>query len=287
MILGDWQLDTINGGTFSIDGGVAFGVVPKPLWSNVITPDANNRVRLGANCLLARNGRHTVLIDAGYGDKYGKLDRNFWELENGNPVVDGLAALSVSPEDVDLVVMTHLHWDHAGGLTRYAAQGTAAQGILVPTFPNARCVIGRDEWDDALGQAPELETAYPLQNLKPLVEAGVVDLIDGNEEIVPGVRARQTGGHTRGHLAYLIESAGQAAFFIGDVCATTLHLHPMWNLSYDTFPLTTRRVKPQLLGEAADGNWWVIWPHDIRTPAARLQRHAKRGFEVVDRRERL
>ncbi len=116
MNLGNWQLDTINGGTFSIDGGVAFGVVPKPLWSNVITPDANNRVRFGANCLLARNGRHTVLFDAGYGDKYGKLDRNFWELEDGNPVLESLAALGVTPEDIDLIVMTHLHWDHAGGL---------------------------------------------------------------------------------------------------------------------------------------------------------------------------
>ncbi len=282
MNLGNWQLDSINGGTFSIDGGVAFGVVPKPLWSNVIAPDANNRVRLGANCMLARDGRHTVLVDAGYGDKYGKLDRNFWELEEGNPVLDSLAALGVRPEDVDLVVMTHLHWDHAGGLTRYGGQRT-----IVPTFPNARCVIGRDEWDDALGQSPELETAYPLQNLTPLADAGLVDLIDGDEEIVPGLRARPTGGHTRGHLAFSFTSAGQTAFFIGDVCATTLHLHPMWNLSYDTYPLVTRKVKPQLLGEAADGNWWVIWPHDIRTPAARVRRHAKRGFEVVDRRERL
>lgn len=282
MNLGNWQLDTINGGTFSIDGGVAFGVVPRPLWSNVIAPDANNRVRLGANCLLARDGRHTVLIDAGYGDKYGKLDRNFWELENGDPVLDSLAALGVMPEAVDLVVMTHLHWDHAGGLTRYDSRRA-----IVPTFPNARHVIGRDEWDDALSQAPELETAYPLANLTPLADAGLVDLIDGNEEIVPGLRARHTGGHTRGHLAFLIESNAQTAFFIGDVCATTLHLHPMWNLSYDTFPLVTRKVKPQLLGEAADGDWWVIWPHDIRTPAARLQRHPKRGFEVIDRRERL
>jgi glyoxylase-like metal-dependent hydrolase (beta-lactamase superfamily II) len=282
MNLGNWQLDTINGGTFAIDGGVAFGIVPRPLWSNVIAPDANNRVRLGANCLLARDGRHTVLVDAGYGDKYGKLDRNFWELEPGNPIVDNLAALGVRPEDVDLVVMTHLHWDHAGGLTRWAERGA-----VVPTFPNARYVIGRDEWEDALGQSPELETAYPLLNLTPLADAGLVDLIDGDEEIVPGLRARQTGGHTRGHLAFTFASAGQTAFFIGDVCATTLHLHPMWNLSYDTYPLITRKVKPQLLGEAADGNWWVIWPHDIRTPAARLQRHAKRGFEVVDRRERL
>ena len=101
------------------------------------------------------------------------------------------------------------------------------------------------------------------------------------------VCARHTGGHTRGHLALAFESGGQTALFIGDVCATTFHLHRMWNLSYDTYPLVTRKIKPQLLGEAADGGWWVIWPHDIKTPVARLMRHPKRGFEVVERRERL
>jgi glyoxylase-like metal-dependent hydrolase (beta-lactamase superfamily II) len=278
MNLGNWQLDSINGGTFSIDGGVAFGIVPRTLWGKIMPPDENNRVRLGANCVLARDGRHTLLIDAGYGSKYTALDRGFYELEKGNPVVDGLASLGVNPDDIDTVVLSHLHWDHAGGATQYNAQRT-----LVPTFPRARYVIGRIEWEDATSQVPELKTAYPMQNLTPLSDAGVVVLVEGNSEIVPGLRAMITGGHTRGHLALKFESGGQAALFIGDVCATSMHLHRMWNLSYDTYPLVTRRIKPRLLGEVADERAWVIWPHDVRTVAARLERHPQRGFEVVDR----
>lgn len=282
MNLGNWQLDSINGGTFSIDGGVAFGIVPKTLWAKLMPPDEKNRVRLGANCVLARDGRHTLLIDAGYGSKYSALDRGFYELEQGNPVLDNLAALGVAPEDIDIVVLSHLHWDHAGGATIYNGHRT-----LVPTFSRARYLIGRIEWEDATSRAPELVTAYPMQNLTPLADAGVVELIEGDAEIVPGLRAMLTGGHTRGHLALKFESTGQTALFIGDVCATSLHLNRMWNLSYDTYPLVTRRIKPQLLGEAADSEAWVIWPHDVKTVAARLNRHPQRGFEVVDRKGRL
>jgi glyoxylase-like metal-dependent hydrolase (beta-lactamase superfamily II) len=282
MNLGNWQLDSVSGGAFSIDGGVAFGIVPRTLWGKLMPPDENNRVRLGANCVLARDGRQTILIDTGYGDKYSALDRNFWSLETGSPVLEGLARLGVNAADVHLVVLSHLHWDHAGGATQLDAQGR-----LVPTFPRARYVTGRIEWQDALSQAPELLTAYPLQNLQPLGEANVIELIEGNTQIVPGLTAIHTGGHTRGHMALKFESAGQQAMFIGDVCATSLHLHRMWNLSYDTYPLVTRRIKPRLLGEVADDGAWIIWPHDTRTVCARLERHPHRGFEVVDRRAQL
>jgi glyoxylase-like metal-dependent hydrolase (beta-lactamase superfamily II) len=282
MNLGNWQLDSINGGKFSIDGGVAFGVVPRTLWGKLMPPDETNRVRLGANCVLARDGRQTLLIDTGYGSKYSALDRGFWLLEQGSPVVDSLASLGVTPEDVDTVVLSHLHWDHAGGATSYNDQRQ-----LIPTFPRARYIAGRIEWEDATSQVPELMTAYPMQNLRPLAEAGVVTLIEGNSEVVPGLQAIITGGHTRGHMALKFASGGQRAMFIGDVCATSLHLHRMWNLSYDTYPLVTRRVKPRLLGEIADENAWILWPHDVKTVAARLERHPQRGFEVVDRKERL
>jgi glyoxylase-like metal-dependent hydrolase (beta-lactamase superfamily II) len=281
MNLGNWQLDTVDGGTLSLDGGVVFGIVPKTLWLNVITPDENNRVRLRNNCLLARDGRHVVLVDTGYGSKYGPLDRRFYEMDDGNPVLDSLARLGVAADHIDTVVFTHLHFDHAGG-----ASHRNGNGPPVPTFTRARHVVGRLEWEDATSQAPELETAYPIENLTPLAEAGLVELIEGGHEIVPGLRARVTGGHTRGHMALLFESAGQSALFIGDVCASSAHLHRMWNLSYDTYPLVTRRVKPQLLAEAAAGNWWVFWPHDPKVAAARLASHPTRGLQLVDPRER-
>ena len=282
MNLGNWQLDTVDGGWLSLDGGVTFGIVPKALWGKLLTADENNRVRLRNNCLLARDGRHTVLVDTGYGGKYGPLDRRFYEMDEGNPVLDSLARLGVSPDDVDTVVLSHLHFDHAGGCTHYA-DGRR----LVPTFARARHVIGRLEWEDATSRAAELETAYPIENLTPLADAGVVELIEGGTPILPGLQARLTGGHTRGHMSLVFESGGQTAMFIGDICATSMHLHRMWNLSYDTFPLDTRRTKPQLLAEAAAGNYWVCWPHDPRVAAARLVNQGPRGFDVVDPRERI
>ena len=232
MNLGNWQLDTVDGGWLSLDGGVTFGIVPKALWGKLLPADENNRVRLRNNCLLARDGRHTVLVDTGYGGKYGPLDRRFYEMDEGNPVLDSLARLGVSPDDVDTVVLSHLHFDHAGGCTHYA-DGRR----LVPTFARARHVVGRLEWEDATSRAAELETAYPIENLTPLADAGAVELIEGGTPILPGLQARLTGGHTRGHMSLVFESGGQTAMFIGDICATSMHLHRMWNLSYDTFPL--------------------------------------------------
>jgi len=174
-----------------------------------------------------------------------------------------------------------LHFDHVGGATRLDPQRR-----LVPTFPRARYVIGRLEWEDATGGALELETAYP-DNLTPLTETGQAVLVEGDAEIVPGLRARLTGGHTRGHLSLVFESGGQTALYIGDLCPTTAHLRQMWCLAYDTYPLDTRRNKPQLLGEAAEGQWLVLWPHDPKVAAGRVVRHPKREFDVVELRKRL
>jgi glyoxylase-like metal-dependent hydrolase (beta-lactamase superfamily II) len=277
MHVGDWQVQTINGGSFWIDGGVMFGIVPRTLWSQVIAPDEANRIRCGGHCLLARNGRHTVLVDAGYGGKYGQLDRRFYGMEPGEPLLASLAQCGVTPEQVDYVLFSHLHFDHAGGATRYDDRRR-----LVPTFPKARHVIGRWEWDDAVRATPELQTAYNSDNLLPLDQAGLVDLVDGNAEILPGLRMRITGGHTRGHMAILIQSAGQTVAFLGDMCPSRAHLRRMWHTAYDQFPLDTRRTKPVWLGQAADEQWLVVWNHDPQMAVGRVQRHPRREFDVVD-----
>lgn len=282
MNLGNWQLDTVDGGAFSLDGGVVYGVVPRTLWEKSTPPDEQNRLRFRNNCVLARDDRHTLLIDAGYGGKHLPLDRAFYQMDDGEPLPANLAALGVEPDDVDTVVFTHLHFDHVGGAVRRDLKSR-----LVPAFPRARHIVGRIEWEDATGRAPELQTAYPMENLAPLAESARVECIEGGAPIVPGLRARLTGGHTRGHLALVFESGGQTALAIGDLCPTTCHLHPLWNMAYDTHPLETRRVKPQLLAEACEGGWWVLWPHDAKVAAARLARQGKRGFHAVDLYERL
>lgn len=282
MHLGNWEISIVNGGSFAIDGGVMFGVVPKTLWSQVIAPDELSRIRCAGHCLLARDGRHTVLVDTGYGGKYDLLDRRFYAMEPGEPLLESLAALKVAPEDVDTVVFSHLHFDHAGGATRYDDRRR-----LVPTFPKARHVVSRWEWEDAVHMAPEVQTAYNADNLLPLEQARLVELIGGNEEVVPGLRARVTGGHTRGHMALMFESNGDTVTFAGDIVPSTAHLRRMWHTAYDTYPLDTRRAKPVWLGQAADNGWLVVWNHDPYTPASRVERHPKREFIPVDCRQTL
>jgi glyoxylase-like metal-dependent hydrolase (beta-lactamase superfamily II) len=282
MYLGDWQLDTLSGGAHLIDGGVMFGVVPRTLWAGVAAPDELNRVRCANHCVLARNGRQTVLVDTGYGGKYGALDRKFYALEPGEPLLESLATFGLAPADVDTVVLSHLHFDHVGGCTRYDDQRR-----LVTTFPRAQHVVGRMEWEDATGGAAESQSAYASENLQPLEASGRLVLVDDGAEVLPGLHACLTGGHTRGHLALRFESAGQTALFISDFCPTTAHVRQMWCTAYDTYPLETRRRKPQILAEAAEGNWWILWYHDPRVAASRLQRHARREFAVIDPQPRL
>ncbi len=277
MHLGNWQLDSLNGGLFWLDGGVMFGVVPRTIWKNVAPPDELNRIQCANNCVLARDGRHTVLIDTGYGGKFAKLDRRFYQMEEGEPLIASLAALGVAPEDIDTVVFSHLHFDHVCGATRFDDQQRR-----VPIFGRARHFVGRLEWEDATGRAPELETAYPMEDILPLYEAGLMHVVEDGQEIVPGLRCQITGGHTRGHMALYFESGGQTAAYLGDICPSTVHLRRMWHLAYDTYPLDTRRRKPELLTRAADERWLVLWNHDPRVAISRVAKDAKKEFVAVD-----
>jgi len=277
ITIGHWQLDPVHGGDFSIDGGAAFGVVPKTVWQTVWPPDANNLVRFTCRCLLARNGRNTVLIDTGYGGKYQPLDRKAYLMEAGNPVLDDLAAKGIHPNDVECVLFSHLHFDHAGGATVYDTNG-----LLVPAFPNARYLAQVWEWEDAISRQPELVAAYPTDNLFPLQKYGCIGTFRGGEQIFPGLTAIRTGGHTRGHTAFLFQdtNTGEGALFIGDLCPTAAHTRLLWNMSYDTFLLETRRKKRYWLEQAVENRWIVLFPHDPRMAGCRIERHPKKEFVV-------
>lgn len=280
--LGQWRLDTVSGGKFRLDGGVMYGVVPRSLWQSLTPPDEQNRIPFGIHCVLARNGRQTVLIDTGHGDKLSRLDRSAHALEPGDPLLDELAALDVAPGDVDAVVLSHLHWDHAGGATTFDAARRP-----IPTFPNAAYFIQRDEWEDAMSGVPELAGSYAPENFAPLAATGQLILVDDDQEILPGLWTRVTGGHTRAHQALLFESDGAAAIYLGDLCPAVTHVRRLWATAYDLYPVEIRRRKPEFLGEAADQGWWVLWDHDPQIAASRLARHAKREFEVVEPRATL
>ncbi len=279
LTVGDWQLDIITSGRFWLDGGVMYGIVPKAIWQNVTPADANNRIPVAIRFVLARNEQHTVLIDVGQGDKLAPLDRSAHALEPSLTMPQLLAPHGVQPSDVDAVVFSHLHWDHAGGATTFDAARR-----LLPTFPNARYFINRLEWEDAVSQAPELAGSYTAANFVSIEPFGQLILTGNDVEILPGLRTRHTGGHTRGHQAIVIESAGQGALFSGDLCPAIPHLKRMWCTAYDLYAAESRRVKMQLLGEAVDSDWWVIWDHDPRFAVSRIVRQKGREFVAVESR---
>jgi len=277
MILGDFQLTTISGGTFRIDAGTMFGVVPKALWQRVMEVDENNLMLSATHCVLVQTGERNILIETGYGSKFSEKKRKIHGAELGEPLVENLAAAGVGVEQIDMVILSHLHFDHAGGCTSLDEQGG-----LRTTFPNATYVAQRTEWVTATADAPELKGAYPQENLMPIADANQLQLIDGDVTIAPGIRAEVTGGHTGGHQAIFIECGGETAVFMGDVCPTAAHLPPLWCMAYDVDLLQTRRVKPDLLGRIADHGWLALFDHDPNMAAARLERDEKRGFAIAE-----
>lgn len=277
MNLGNWRLDTVSGGPMRLDGGAMFGVVPRAVWERKTTPDEQNRVQLATNCVLARDGQHTVLIETGYGTRLTEREQSDFAIPQGDHLVESLSRLDVSVEDVDTVVFSHLHFDHVGGGARPDDKGRS-----MPTFPEATYVAGQIEWEDATSDAVELTGAYPADNILPLKQAKQLKLLGDGEQIVPGIRALHTGGHTRGHQAIVIESGGQTAIYLGDLCPTHVHMRMLWVMGFDIYPIVTRRRKPEFLAKAADAGSLVLWGHDPTMAAARIQRHPKRQFIVVE-----
>ncbi|HEX4142343.1 MAG TPA: MBL fold metallo-hydrolase [Pirellulales bacterium] len=280
--LGPWQLETVTGGRFWLDAGVMYGIIPKAVWQGVTPANSQNRIPVGIHCILARNGEQTVLIDTGHGDKLSPLDRSAHALEKTPVLLDSLAALGVEAEDVDMVVFSHLHWDHAGGATRLAEDRRCRA-----TFPRATYFVNRLEWEDANSGVPELAGSYAAENFVPLSESGQLVLVDGEVELAPGLWTRPTGGHTRGHQALVFESGDEAALYLGDLCPVVGNLRRMWITAYDLYPMETRQRKPQMLGEVADRGWWMLWDHDPNVAVSRIARHASREFVVVDGRAQL
>ncbi|MGQ0723571.1 MAG: MBL fold metallo-hydrolase [Candidatus Eiseniibacteriota bacterium] len=268
----EWHL--VSDGTFRLDGGAMFGVVPKPLWERVAPPDERNRIRLGLNALLIRTAGRTILVDSGIGRKEKGRFRDVYGVGDETNLVDSLAALDVSPEDVDLLVYTHLHFDHAGGVTRLDEDGRA-----VPVFPRARHLVQQAELRDAEHPTDRSRASYLPDNWVPVREAGLLDVVDGEIEITPGVSSVLMKGHIRCLSGILIESDGARAFYPSDTIPTSAHVPVPWVMAYDLYPLDTVASKETLLPQVVDEEWTVIFEHDPEVGAAKIHRAGK-GFEL-------
>jgi len=273
--LGGWRIHAIQAGGQRLDGGAMFGVVPKTLWERRIPPDERNRIQLGMRCLLIEHEIGLVLIDTGAGNKENDKFYDIYGIENrGTPgptrLEDGLRQLGVGVDDITLVINSHLHFDHAGGNTT-----RDANGMIVPTFPNARYVVQKGEYEYAAHTNERTAGSYFPHNFVPVQEAGRFDFVDGEREIIAGIRAIPTPGHTPHHHGLLIESEGERAFYIADLVPTAAHLPLPWIMGYDVEPLVTLETKRHTLKRAVDEEWLVVFEHDATTAWSKIQHDGK------------
>jgi glyoxylase-like metal-dependent hydrolase (beta-lactamase superfamily II) len=270
---GAWTVHAIQAGGQKLDGGAMFGVVPKPLWERRIPADERNRIPLGMRCLLIEHDVGLVLIDTGAGNKETEKFYDIYGIENaGNPTAleEGIRAAGHRPEDVSLVISSHLHFDHAGGNTVRDADGTVR-----PAFPNARYVMQRGEYEYATHTNERTAASYFAHNFVPLAEAGLVDFAEGERTIAPGITLVPTPGHVPHHQGILLESRGERAFYLADLVPTAAHLPLPWIMGYDVEPLVTLETKRRILQRAHDERWLVIFEHDATIPWGRVAHDGK------------
>ncbi len=263
MKIGKFDLEILSDGTFALDGGQMFGVVPKALWEKKLPADARNRVRLGLNCLLVRTGTENVLIETGIGDKFEPKYNDIYAVEKTTTLLAELEKRGIARADIGVVMNTHLHFDHCGWNTRREGEK------LVATFPRARYFIQQGEWDHALHPTERDAASYRIDFFRPAEVQ--TELLDGNREILPGIRVEVLPGHTRDMQCVWIESGGECACFIGDLVPTRAHLPYPWIMAFDLYPMETLANKRRLLPQLAERNALVIFPHDPETPCVRLR----------------
>jgi glyoxylase-like metal-dependent hydrolase (beta-lactamase superfamily II) len=265
MQLGKFEINVLHDGFFKLDGGAMFGVVPKVIWDKLELADERNRILLGSNPLLVRTGDHTVLVDTGLGEKYSPRELDIYDIEMPRGLLAELHRLEVSAEEVDIVINTHLHFDHVGGNTYRAEDGS-----IKPTFPNARYVVQKAEYEDALNHHPRTKASYNPDDIIPLQESGQLELVDGDVEAAPGIKLRVTGGHTRSHSIVEIESEKEKALYLADLIPTSSHIKIPYVMSYDLYPAETAEYKEKLLQEAAEGGFLLFFEHSPRVKAGRM-----------------
>jgi len=266
--VGRIRIHAVEAGLQLLDGGAMFGVVPKPLWERKIPADERNRIPLALRCLLIEAPGALVLVDTGIGNKESEKFREIYGVANeGSPtrLEDGIRAAGFEPDDVDVVLNTHLHFDHAGGNTT-----RAEDGAVRPSFPAARYVVQRGEFEMAHSSNERILASYLGHNFDPVAEARLWDFVEGDAVVTEGVRVLPSPGHTPHHQSVLVESEGRTACFLADVCPTSAHLPLPWVMGYDLEPLVTLESKRGLWVRARREDWLLVFEHDPETPWGRL-----------------
>ncbi len=262
--LGDFELTIVSDGTYFLDGGAFFGVVPKTMWSKRVTADDQNRVDAGLNSLLVRTGDKNILVETGIGNKLSEKLAQIYK--QPAQLLDNLDAAGVAPEDIDIVINTHLHFDHCGW-------NTVRRGDqIVPTFPKAKYYAQREEWEHGRLQLERDAISYMSPNYDPLIESGQMVLLDGDQGLLPGISVKVFPGHTASMQAVIVESGGKRACYISDLIPTSNHLDITWAMAFDLFPLQTIESRKKYYAQAIPGKWLTVFTHGHETPWGYVER---------------
>jgi glyoxylase-like metal-dependent hydrolase (beta-lactamase superfamily II) len=272
MQLGDFELTSLLDGYFRLDGGAMFGVVPKTLWEKRAPADERNRITMAMRPLLVRSDR-LMIIDAGAGDKMDAKFAGIYGFDRRENLDVTMARAGVRAEDIDIVLASHLHFDHAGGFT-----AREASGRVRPRFPNARYLANAGEYEDATHPHERNRASYFAENYVPLKDAGVLDLMQDDQVVAPGIRVRRTGGHTRFHQIIYLESGGKTAVFAADLIPSTAHIDVPWIMAYDLYPMDTLEFKRAFVAEAIEREYIVFFEHDPVITAGIIRQKDRRPY---------
>lgn len=264
MTLGNFELGIFSDGTYPLDGGAFFGVVPKVMWSRKAQADERNFIMAGLNSLLIRTGTKNVLVETGIGSKLTERMVKVY----GQPakLIENLAAAGISPEEIDIVINTHLHFDHCGWNT------VRLGDRVVPTFPKAKYYVQEGEWRHAQEQHVRDAVSYISDNYNPLIESGQMELLRGDQEIVPGISVRVFPGHTMHMQGVVVTSGGKTACYISDLIPTSAHLDPSWVMAFDLSPIATIDGKKRYYERALPEKWLTVFTHDNAVPWAYVEK---------------
>jgi glyoxylase-like metal-dependent hydrolase (beta-lactamase superfamily II) len=280
MQFGPWDVQIVSGGTCRLDGGAMFGTVPKVVWNKIYPADGDNQILMGTNCLLIRGEvagkRHVILVDNGNGDKESDDFIARFKLDTKGVLDANLAKHGVAPGDITLCILTHLHFDHAGGSTRLDADGK-----VVPSFPNARYLVQARDLADARAPHLRVKASYLPKNWEPLEAAGLLDTVDGAAEILPGISVRLAPGHIEGLQNVVIEGGGRRLVYLADLIPTARHIQPAWCMGYDLDVVTCVNERQKVLDEVTGTDTVCVFEHDHDIPAGMVGQDAKGRYVVT------
>ena len=265
MKIGTYEIHSIETGRFCLDGGAMFGVVPKPLWEKFNPPDEKNRIELAARALLVRGNGRTILVDVGNGSKYDDKLTSIYRFDTTQyDILSSLKKHNLTPADITDVLLTHLHFDHAGGST------VNENGDIKPTFPKARYYVQREHWRAANNPTERDRASFFKEDFMPLQYFGLIEYTDGEGEIFPGISVRLMNGHTSALQCPVISDGTTTLFYCADLMPTTTHVQLPWIMAYDLRPLVTLEEKRKILDQAVDESWILFFEHDPATQAVRV-----------------